>query len=76
MTILTPQDIFYIVSAIVVAWTGVYLIIILSRVSHMTRIADRFARTIEKFQDVFAIVDQIPTNIIRKVTDSLLKSKK
>ena len=76
MTILTPLDIFYIVSSIVVAWAGVYLIIILSRVSHMTRVADRFAQTVEKFQDVFAIVDEIPTNIIRKITDSLPKSKK
>jgi hypothetical protein len=41
----------------------------------MTRVADRFAQTIEKFQDVFAIIDDIPTNIIRKITDTFPKKK-
>lgn len=76
MTSLNPLDIFYIVSSIVVGCAGIYLIIILHRVSHMTRVADRFAQTVEKFQDVFAIIDDIPTNIIRKITDSLPKTKK
>jgi flagellar basal body-associated protein FliL len=76
MTPLSPLDILIIVSTLVIACVGVYLIIILSRVSHMTRVADRFAQTIEKFQDVFAIIDDIPTNIIRKITDSFPKNKK
>lgn len=76
MTSLNPLDIFYIVSTVVIACVGVYLVIILHRVSHMTRVADRFAQTVEKFQDVFAIIDDIPTNIIRKITDSIPKTKK
>ncbi len=76
MTILSPLDILAIVSTLVIACVGVYLIMILHRVAHMTRVADRFAHTVEKFQDVFAIMDDIPTNIIRKVTDSIPKKKK
>ncbi|MFA6080489.1 MAG: hypothetical protein WC753_03350 [Candidatus Gracilibacteria bacterium] len=76
MTILSSLDILAIVSTLVIACVGVYLVIILHRVAHMTRVADRFAQTVEKFQDVFAIVDDIPTNMIRKITDSFPKSKK
>ena len=75
MTILSTLDILIIVSTLVIACVGVYLVIILHRVSHMTRVADRFAQTVEKFQDVFAIIDDIPTNIIRKITDSIPKKK-
>ncbi len=75
MTPLSSLDILIIVSTLVIACSGVYLVIILHRVSHITRVADRFAQTIEKFQDVFAIIDDIPTSIIRKITDSLPKKK-
>jgi|GEM_PF-1017783 len=76
MTILSSLDILIIVSTLVIACVGIYLVIILHRVSHMTRVADRFAQTVEKFQDIFAIIDDIPTNIIRKITDSLPKNNK
>jgi hypothetical protein len=54
----------------------VYLAIILHRFAHMSRVADRFARTIERFQDAFAIIDKIPTDIVRRVTDHLPSKKK
>lgn len=73
MSPLNSLDIFYITSSIVIGCVGVYLIIILHRVAHITHVADRFAKTIEKFQDVFAILDEVPTNIIRKITQSLPK---
>ncbi len=75
MNPLSTLDVLIIVSTVVIACVGVYLVIILHRVSHMTRVADRFAQTVEKFQDVFAIIDDIPTNIIRKITDSIPKKK-
>lgn len=76
MSPLNSLDIFYITSSIIVGCAGVYLIIILHRVAHITSVADRFARTVEKFQDIFAIIDEVPTNIIRKITESLPKTKK
>ena len=51
MTPLTSLDVLIIVSTIVIAGVGVYLIVILRRFAHMSRVADRFAQTIEKFQD-------------------------
>ncbi len=69
MTPITTLDVLIIVSTVVIAWVGVYLIIILRRFAHMSRVADRFAHTIEKFQDAFAIIDRIPTEMIRRVTD-------
>jgi len=41
----------------------------------MSRVADRFARTVEKFQDAFAIIDRIPTEMIRRVTDKFPRNK-
>lgn len=76
LTTLTTLDILYIVSSIVIAGVGLYLIIILRRFAHMSRVADRFAHTIEKFQDAFSIIDKIPTDIVRRVTDHLPSKKK
>lgn len=73
---LTTLDILLVVSTVVIACVGVYLIVILHRVAHMSRVADRFAHTIEKFQDAFAILDRIPTEMIRRVTDHLPSKKK
>jgi len=75
MTPLTTLDILIVVSTIVIAGAGIYLIMILRRFAHMSRVADRFAHTIEKFQDAFAIIDRIPTEMIRRVTDKFPKSK-
>jgi hypothetical protein len=75
MTPITTLDVLIIVSTVVIAWAGVYLIIILRRFAHMSRVADRFAHTIEKFQDAFAIIDRIPTEMIRRVTDKLPRKK-
>lgn len=75
MTPLTSLDVLIIVSTIVIAGVGAYLIVILHRFAHMSRVADRFAHTIEKFQDAFAILDRIPTEMIRRVTDSLPRKK-
>jgi len=75
MTPLTSLDVLIIVSTIVIAGVGVYLILILRRFAHMSRVADRFAHTIEKFQDAFAIIDRIPTEMIRRVTDNLPRKK-
>lgn len=75
MTILTTLDVLIIVSTLVIAGVGVYLILILRRFAHMSRVADRFAHTIEKFQDAFSIIDRIPTEIIRRVTDKFPKRK-
>lgn len=72
---LTTLDVLTIVATIVIAGTGFYLILILRRFSHMSRVADRFAHTIEKFQDAFAIIDRIPTEMIRRVTDKIPKHK-
>ena len=76
LTTLTTLDILYIVSSIVIAGVGLYLIIILRRFAHMSRVADRFAHTVEKFQDAFSIIDKIPTDIVRRVTDHLPSKKK
>lgn len=75
MTPITTLDVLIIVSTVVIAWTGVYLIVILRRFAHMSRVADRFAHTIEKFQDAFAIIDRIPTEMIRRMTDKFPKKK-
>ena len=75
MTPLTSLDVLIIVSTIVIAGVGVCLIVILRRFAHMSRVADRFAQTIEKFQDAFAIIDRIPTEMIRRVTDHLPRKK-
>lgn len=75
MTPITTLDVLIIVSTVVIAWVGVYLIIILRRFAHMSRVADRFAHTVEKFQDAFAIVDRIPTEMIRRMTDKLPRKK-
>lgn len=75
MTILTTLDVLIIVSTLVIAGVGVYLILILRRFAHMSRVADRFAHTIEKFQDAFSIIDRIPTEMIRRVTDKFPKRK-
>ncbi len=76
MISLTTLDILLIVSTVVIACVGVYLIVILHRFAHMSRVADRFAHTVEKFQDAFAILDRIPTEMIRRVTDHLPSKKK
>ena len=73
---LTTLDILTIVSTIVIAGIGTYLMIILHHVMHMVRVADRFARLVEKFQDAFAIVEKIPTDFIRHMTDHLSFKKK
>lgn len=75
MTPLNSLDVLIIVSTIVIAGVGTYLMVILHRVAHMSRVADRFAHTIEKFQDAFAIIDRIPTEMIRRVTDQLPRRK-
>lgn len=75
MTPITTLDVLIIVSTVVIAWAGGYLIIILHRFAHMSRVADRFARTVEKFQDAFAIIDRIPTEMIRRVTDKFPRNK-
>lgn len=75
MTPLTPLDVLTIVSTIVIAGVGTYLMVILHRFAHISRVADRFAHTVEKFQDAFAILDRIPTEMIRRVTDSLPRKK-
>lgn len=75
MTPITTLDVLIIVSTVVIAWVGVYLIIILRRFAHMSRVADRFAHTVEKFQDAFAIIDRIPTEMIRRMTDKLPRKK-
>ena len=75
MTPLTSLDVLIIVSTIVIAGVGVYLIVILRRFAHMSRVADRFANTIEKFQDAFAIFDKIPTDMIRRAKDALSHKK-
>ncbi len=74
-TSLTVLDILIIVSTVVVAVLGVYLAIILHRFAHMSRVADRFAHTVERFQDAFAIIDRIPTDMIRRVTDKFPHKK-
>lgn len=76
LTTLTTLDVLLIVSTIVIAGVGMYAIIILRRFAHMSRVADRFAHTIERFQDAFAIIDKIPTDIVRRVTDHLPSKKK
>lgn len=76
MTVLSSLDLLLIVSTIVIAVSGIYTVVILHRVAHMMYVADRFAQTIEKFQDIFAIVDNIPTNIIRKMSHSFSKISK
>ena len=76
MTPLNSLDVLIIVSTVVIAGVGLYLIIILHRLAHMSRVADRFAQTVEKFQDAFAIIDKIPTDIVRRVTDHLPSKKK
>ena len=76
MTSLTPLDIFLIVSTVVVAIVGIYLVIILHRVTRATKVMDRVTMTAMKFQDAFAIVEKIPANIVHKVTDSLPSKKK
>ena len=76
LTQLTTLDVFIIVSTIVIAGVGAYLVVILHRFAHMSRVADRFAHTIERFQDAFAIIDKIPTDIVRRVTDHLPSKKK
>ena len=76
MTPLNSLDVLIIVSTVVIAGVGLYLIIILHRLAHMSRVADRFAQTVEKFQDAFAIIDKIPTDIVRRVTDHLPSNKK
>lgn len=75
LTPLTSLDVLIMVSTLVIAVAGFYLIIILHRVAHMSRVADRFANTVEKFQDAFAIFDKIPTDIVRRVTDTLSRKK-
>lgn len=75
MTPLTTLDILIIVSTLVIAGVGIYAMVILHRVAHMSRVADRFAHTIEKFQDMFSIIDKIPTDIVRRVTDNLSHKK-
>ena len=75
LTPLTTLDILFVVCSIVIAGTGFYIIIILHRVSHMTKVADRFANTVEKFQDAFAIFDKIPTDMIRRAKDALSRKK-
>lgn len=75
LTQLTTLDVLIVVSTIVIAGVGVYLIIILHRFAHISRVADRFATTIEKFQDIFSVIDRIPTDIVRKVTDHLPHKK-
>jgi len=75
MTSLTSLDILIVVSTIIIAGAGIYLIIILRRLAHMSRVADRFAHTIEKFQDAFSVIDHIPTEMIRRVTDKLPRKK-
>lgn len=75
MTPLNSLDVLIIVSTVVIAGVGLYLIIILHRLAHMSRVADRFAHTVEKFQDAFSIIDKIPTDIVRRVTDHLPRKK-
>lgn len=75
MTPITTLDVLIIVSTVVIAVTGVYLALILHRFAHMSRVADRFAHTIEKFQDAFAIIDRIPTEMVRRVTDTFQRKK-
>lgn len=75
LTTLNSLDILIIVSTIVIACVWLYLTLILHRVFHMSRVADRFAKTIERFQDIFSIIDRIPTDIVRKVTDNLPHKK-
>jgi uncharacterized protein YoxC len=75
LTQLTTLDVLIVVSTIIIAGVGVYLIIILHRFAHISRVVDRFATTIEKFQDIFSVIDRIPTDIVRKVTDHLPHKK-
>mgnify|MGYP001015546943 CR=1 FL=1 len=76
LTALTTLDILIIVSTIVIGIIGFYLMIILHRFAHMSRVADRFAKTVERFQDAFSIIEKIPTDIVRRVTDHLPSNKK
>ncbi len=73
MTTLTTLDILIIVSTLVIAGIGAYLVIILHRFAHMSRVADRFAKMIEKFQDALAIIEKVPTDMVRKITDKIPK---
>lgn len=72
---LSSVDILVIVTTLVVACVGFYLVIILHRVAHMTKVADRCAHTVEKFQDLFSVLERIPTDMIRKISDSLPRKK-
>jgi uncharacterized protein YoxC len=72
---LSTLDILIITSTIFIAIIGVYLTIILHRVAHMTQVADRVAHTVEKFQDLFSVIDRVPTDIIKRITNVLPKKK-
>lgn len=75
MTPLTLLDVLIVVSAIVIAGAGLFLILILRRVAHISKVFDRFAQTIEKFQDALSILDKIPTSMVRHITDKLPRKK-
>ena len=75
MTILTTLDVLIIVSTLVIAGAGVYLILIMRRLSHMMKVADRFALTLEKLQDALSVLDRIPTNMVRRITERFTKKK-
>lgn len=72
---LTSLDILLIVTTVVVACAGVFLIVILKRVAHIVSVADRFATTVEKFQDLFTVIERIPAEMIRKISDRLPRNK-
>jgi hypothetical protein len=75
-TTLTTLDVLIVVSTIVIGIVGFYLMVILHRFAHMSRVADRFAKTLERFQDAFSIIEKIPTDIVRRITDHIPSNKK
>lgn len=71
MDALTTLDIFLIVASIVVALVGIYLVAILSRVSHISKVADQIATGVENVIGVLGILEKVPLESVQKVVEKI-----
>lgn len=63
------------ISIVVIAFLGIYLVLVLHRVLKLLRTVNTVTDFIDKFRDTKAITDKLPLKKIRQFTDLLPKNK-
>ena len=68
---LTTLDIFLIVCAIVVALVGLYLVMTLRKIRHITKVADDVATVVEKAMQLVGVLEKIPLESVQKFVEKI-----